>query len=697
MPLMSWLRQLHPFPPCNHQKNWQKTGSVALVSSFLLMGTAAVISYRGVRAMLLEHLKYDSLQEVHIATNKIDQWLLALTCEVETIASTPTVQSMDWKTVKPYLQQEVKRLSDFPMLALIQADGSYSTTNLDQTVGNLRDRRYFQQAMAGKTFVDDLTISQTTESDQISIAAPVWSTPNPNQQQTRFTIGDRPIGVLVAPVPLSRMNQLVAKLPKTENSFALVIDSQGRVISNSHTRLFHSKQNLITLKDKTLTKVVQSMLDQHRGIEKVTLENKLFYITYAPLEKANWSIALITPAHNVERYLITLDLLTASVAFLLMAAIGLIITVILRQERVKSTLKESEARLRSCFDLPLMGVGMTDSNKKWIEFNDYWCDLLGYSREELMQLNWTEFSHPDDMEADLELYQKAVNDEIDQYSIEKRFICKDGEIVYTNLSLGFVKNAQGSIDYSVVLMHDITKRKKAEKQLKASLHEKDVMLKEIHHRVKNNLQIVTSLLRLQANYIEDKTVLDIFRESQNRIRSMLLIHEKLYRSEDLARTDFAKYIHDLAHDLFHCYGINPSLVSLQIRICNVLLGLDTAIPCGLIVNELVSNAFKYAFPNERKGKIYIRLSVGKQNNFVLRITDDGIGIPPDIDFRNTSSLGLSLVCTLVDQLQGTIDLNRTAGGTDFKITFTDQKQVGNDQPFTVNGNDRQYSPTMKLR
>ena len=225
---------------------------------------------------------------------------------------------------------------------------------------------------------------------------------------------------------------------------------------------------------------------------------------------------------------------------------------------------------------------------------------------------------------------------------------------------------------NVVVMHeDITERKRAEDQIKASLEEKEVLLREIHHRVKNNLQIISSLLNLQSRYIKDKQVLHVFKESQNRIKSMALIHKKLYQSKDLARIDFAEYVRSLIADLFRSYKADYDLITLKTNIDDVFLGIDTAIPCGLIINELVSNSLKYAFKGGQ-GEIRIDLHSEKEGKFTLIVSDSGVGFPKDLDFRNTESLGLQLACTLVDQLQGTIGLDRT-GGTKFKIAFTEPK------------------------
>ena len=192
-------------------------------------------------------------------------------------------------------------------------------------------------------------------------------------------------------------------------------------------------------------------------------------------------------------------------------------------------------------------------------------------------------------------------------------------------------------------------------------------MKEIHHRVKNNLQIISSLLNLQSEYIQDKQDLEIFKVSQSRIESMSLIHEKLYQSKDLAQIDFAEYIRELAVSLFSSYVIN-STITLKTNIERVSLGMDMAIPCGLIINELVLNCLKHAFPLGSSGEICLNLYSTSENTITLLVSDNGIGFPQDLDFKSTNSLGLQLVNALTNQLGGTVELIRSVGA-EFKITF----------------------------
>ncbi len=194
------------------------------------------------------------------------------------------------------------------------------------------------------------------------------------------------------------------------------------------------------------------------------------------------------------------------------------------------------------------------------------------------------------------------------------------------------------------------------------------ILQEIHHRVKNNIQIISSLLSLQSHYIKDKMYVELLKESQNRIRSMALIHEKLYQSKNLASIDFNEYVETLVHDLIRSYGMNTAKIALTMKVENISLNIDAAVPCGLIINELVSNALTHAFPDGREGEITVTCNL-HGDALELVVSDNGVGIPEDLDFKNTDSLGLRLVTILAeDQLNGKITLDRSKG-TAFRITF----------------------------
>lgn len=267
------------------------------------------------------------------------------------------------------------------------------------------------------------------------------------------------------------------------------------------------------------------------------------------------------------------------------------------------------------------------------------------------------------------------------YEADLRIIRADGSHGYI-LDKGQANcNAAGEVTRLFGVVMDISDRKQVEAQLRSSLQEKEVLLKEVHHRVKNNLQMISSLLSLQTNYIEDPEVLNPFIESQKRIKVMALIHEKLYNSDDLAKIDFGDYIRRLVDDLIQSYS--RANIRWSVEVDSIELAVDLAIPGGLIVNELISNVVKHAFPNQRSGEISVQFKLhpaeldsdrpdfdrkANSSYYVLSVRDNGVGMPAALDFRNAESLGLQLVCELTRKLKGTIELDRS-NGTMFKILF----------------------------
>jgi len=294
--------------------------------------------------------------------------------------------------------------------------------------------------------------------------------------------------------------------------------------------------------------------------------------------------------------------------------------------------------------------------------------LTGYNEEELKQINWNEVLTPPEWRE----HEAAILGGLDQakpsVSFEKEYIRKDGSRVPIDITVYARFDHEGSVVSLVGFVMDITERKEAEGKIKAALKEKETLLKEIHHRVKNNMNVTSSLLKLQSADITDKKTLQLFKDTRGRIETMALVHDKLYRSKDLAHIDFREYIKDLAENQFRSYGVKRDRISLKVAAEELFFEIDLATPCGLMISELVSNALKHAFPQNRKGEIKIALSAIDGHEFELIVSDDGVGIPADVDFENSESFGLYLVRLLVEQLDGTVDLGRD-GGTTFRIRF----------------------------
>ncbi|MDZ7967999.1 MAG: PAS domain S-box protein [Nostoc sp. DedSLP03] len=351
-------------------------------------------------------------------------------------------------------------------------------------------------------------------------------------------------------------------------------------------------------------------------------------------------------------------------------------TEITERQRIEEALRESEQRFRAAFHQAAVGIAHVAIDGSWLLVNQKLCDILGYTLEELQLLTFQDITHPDDLNTNLKYVEQILADNIQTYSMEKRYFRKDNSLVWVNLTVSLMRESSGEPKYFISVVEDINERKAAqrerkqwEEQIQASLLEKEVLLKEIYHRVKNNLQVISSLLNLQSAYIKDKDDLVIFQQSQQRIASMALVHEKLYQSQDLARINFGEYIRDLVTSLFTAYEVNEDAIALTINTEDyIFLGLDTAIPCSLIIHELVSNSLKYAFNQGSNGTINIEIKKIINHNLRLIVRDDGIGLPQNFDFKKIASLGWELVDALTHQLAGNIKITGSTG-VEFQVTF----------------------------
>ncbi len=345
---------------------------------------------------------------------------------------------------------------------------------------------------------------------------------------------------------------------------------------------------------------------------------------------------------------------------------------ITKRKKAEEELFMSEEKYRTLFEEDpdynlLLGVDGTI-----LEINKAAINLIGKSKKELIGKNYSilKITPTEDEELHLENINRILKGEYVK-PFESRFIDKTGKIHWILLHLTAVKNE--NISYILAIGTDITTRKLVEKEIATSLKEKENLLKEIHHRVKNNMQIISSLLNLQTKYVDEKETVDVLKESQNRVKSMAMIHEKIYLSKDLTHINFVDYIQSLVTNLFYSYNIEKNQIKQVLEIDNVDLNMETAVPCGLIITELVSNSLKYAFPNEMKGKIFVSLK-SKGDKYELIVKDNGIGLPEELDFNNLESLGLLLVKNLTEQIEGHINFN-FSHGTEFKIIFKELKYI----------------------
>ncbi len=339
-------------------------------------------------------------------------------------------------------------------------------------------------------------------------------------------------------------------------------------------------------------------------------------------------------------------------------------------KRSEKDLKESEKKFRGIFNNvnDMVSLNLMTSKGlpgKFLEVNEVGCKRLGYTREELLTMSPTDIVTPDNRQEIInadEILKKGRN------TFEMVQVTKDGKEIPVEVNSHII-DYEGDLVFLAVA-RDITERKKAEKKLKNSLDEKIVLLREIHHRVKNNLQIISSLFNLQSNYVEGDSK-DILMVSQSRVKSMSMIYERLYQSKDLTHINFKEYVENFVNNLFYFYGAEIGVIEPIIDVEDIEIGLDTAIPLGLIINELVTNSLKHAFPEGRKGKIEVSLKQA-DNKFILKISDNGVGMPGGIEFEKTNSLGLQLVDSLVKQLDGTLKMTGE-NGVEFRIFFTELK------------------------
>jgi PAS domain S-box-containing protein len=325
---------------------------------------------------------------------------------------------------------------------------------------------------------------------------------------------------------------------------------------------------------------------------------------------------------------------------------------------------ESEIYYRTIFENTGTAIILIEEDMTISRVNSEAERIIGFSKEEIEgKKKWTEFVVKEDLKG-LKGYYTLRNDPIAHPTeYETKVKNKAGNIKDLLVTIVSIPGTQKQL----ASILDITKRKIAENEIESSLKEKNILLQEVHHRVKNNMQIISSLLNLQKNYVDEEEAVNVLKESQNRVKSMAMIHEKLYMSDDITHINFVDYIQSLVKNLFYSYNVEEIWIKPILEIENVSLNMETAIPCGLIISELVSNSLKYAFPNDKKGEISVSLKT-VDDKYELIIRDNGIGLPDEIDFNNLETLGLLLVTSLTEQIDGELTINRSPG-TEFKIKF----------------------------
>lgn len=336
---------------------------------------------------------------------------------------------------------------------------------------------------------------------------------------------------------------------------------------------------------------------------------------------------------------------------------------------IESRLIHSEERYRRLYNSTPVMLQSTDIHGRLVSVSDYWLAVMGYERDEVLGRSATEFY--------TEASRRYILDEVfpeflrtgQARDVPLQVIRRNGEVMDTLISATAERDENGAVVRTLAVVMDITERLKAEDKIRAALLEKETLLREIHHRVKNNMQIVSSLLNLQAERTGDPGLLSALADLRHRVSAMALIHEILYQSSTLAAIDLAAYIGKLIRVVSEAFVEASSRVEIVVEVEPLEMGLDRAIPCGLVINELVTNALKHAFPDGRKGRLLVRAKLGEDDRIVVRIEDNGVGWPVGCNWRETSTLGMSLVIGLMEQqLQGTVEAS-TVEGVSFTMSF----------------------------
>lgn len=421
--------------------------------------------------------------------------------------------------------------------------------------------------------------------------------------------------------------------------------------SNEVYSIFEVSSNI----KNNLFEIYTSMIDDHTKVEldkhlKSTKENgdsyEIRHIVHCPNNVKKWIIASGSPLFDNENNVIGIK--------------GLL------QDITENILGTRE--LDHFFNMSVDLLCIANSDGYFVKVSPSWTKLLGYSEEELLGTPYINFVHPEDRNATIN-EAKKLSHHNQALNFENRYVTKSGETLILNWNSS-PDSLTGLIYCNV---RDITKERKAKEKLLSNLSEKEVLLREIHHRVKNNLQIISSLLSLQSG-IKTKSddLTDLYTDSKNRIKSMAAIHEMFYNSENLNKVDFSLYLKKLISDLIHTFQGAKNEITLDLRTSKVWVNLDTAIPLGLIINEIITNSIKHGIKPGKKGTIIAKFEKTEDRELKLIIGDDGVGSKNIFDENKEPTLGIMLINSLVDQLDGSIKQLKEMPGTVYEIIL---KQV----------------------
>ena len=560
---------------------------------------------------------------------------------------------------------KVKALEEaFPQLLVRSIDAAHSLT----------------EALSATSFTLSVTLSQTNEPNLLDIATVIKATQAISEEVVLSSLLKKIVKIAIETTGAQQGFLILKRDGRWQIEAAAVADAKDEVESLQAIPLENNGKlseaivyyTIRTGQDMVLHNAAQAgpfTEDPH------VVKHQSKSILCTPLRYKNEISEVLYLENDLTTNIFTKDRIEVLHILLVQAAISLenallyenLTREMAEQKRTEAALRRNEERFRALFERSNDAVFIMNLEGIYLTVNQQAADMLGYTITDLIGMSYKDVivpSHFDEAQGKLNLLLAGKKVPIYERLLRR----KDGSIFPVEINIALVSDEQGQPLHIQSIARDITERKQIEAQILASLEEKEIMLKEIHHRVKNNMQIISSLLDLQTDMLQDEQVRGLFKESQQRIRSMALVHEQLYQSSDLARIDFAEYIERLTDHLLRSYGARADNVTLHLDIAPLSLSIETAIPCGLIINELISNAFKHAFPDDQAGEIWIEVQPADNQRLSLAVRDDGVGLPSGFDFRRTPSLGLTLVNTLIKQLNGAIELNR-GKGTEFAISF----------------------------
>jgi PAS domain S-box-containing protein len=353
------------------------------------------------------------------------------------------------------------------------------------------------------------------------------------------------------------------------------------------------------------------------------------------------------------------------------ALLGMLMADHLKRERTKQKLLESEERYQNLAKIAPVGIFRADETGATTYVNPMWCRISGLPEAEAMGDGWLDAVDPEDRESLRRGWQETIRLQKPSFA-DYRFLRPDGTVAWVMGQATPELNSEGKIVGYIGTITDISERKRAEEMIRSSLAEKEVLLKEVHHRVKNNLMTISGLVKMQESKVPNENFSSLMQELEGRIRSMSLVHESLHKSENLSRVDLQYYIETMTDHIRAQFGTERA-IRFRVRAAGVEANLDVSVPCGLILNELITNAYKHAFPGDRprpgEENCEIAVTVTQNGEMVtLSVVDNGVGLPKGLDWEKSETLGLRLVRMLSQQIRGAVELDRTLG-TAFHLHF----------------------------